>query len=127
VILRYLAHFDRADVVTQVRIKLMELLPSGRTTAPHVAGALHLSTRSLQRKLTEHGTSLARLLEETRRELANQYVQNSRLSVGEITYLLGFSEPASFTRAFHRWYGMSPSASRRAQGASGGNGTVQRV
>jgi AraC-like DNA-binding protein len=127
VILRYLAHFDRADVVTQVRIKLMELLPSGRTTAPHVAGALHLSTRSLQRKLTEHGTSLARLLEETRRELANQYVQNSRLSVGEITYLLGFSEPASFTRAFHRWSGMSPSASRRAQGASGGNGTVQRV
>jgi AraC-like DNA-binding protein len=126
VILRYLARFDREDVVTQARIKLMELLPSGQTSARRVAGVLHLSERSLQRKLAEHGTSLARLREETRRELANQYVRNSRFTVGEITYLLGFSEPASFTRAFHRWNGMSPSACRRAPGANGGTDSDQR-
>jgi AraC-like DNA-binding protein len=120
VILRYLARFDREDVVAQARMQIMDLLPSGQTSAQRVAEALHLSVRSLQRKLSQHGTSLARLLEDTRRELANQYVHNSRLSVGEITYLLGFSEPASFTRAFHRWYGTSPSACRRALGASGG-------
>jgi AraC-like DNA-binding protein len=126
VILRYLARFDREDVVTQARMKLMELLPSGQTSARRVAGILHLSERSLQRKLAEHGTSLARLREETRRELANQYVRNSRYTVGEITYLLGFSEPASFTRAFHRWNGMSPSACRRAPGANGGTDSDQR-
>ena len=126
VILRYLARFDREDVVTQARMQLMELLPSGQTSAQRVAEALHLSVRSLQRKLSGHGTSLARLREDTRRELANQYVRNSRLSVGEITYLLGFSEPASFTRAFHRWNGMSPSACRRAPGANGGTDSDQR-
>jgi len=120
VILRYLARFDREDVATQARMKLMDLLPSGRVSARHVADALHLSTRSLQRKLAAHGTSLARLLEDTRRELAGQYVRNSRLSVGEITYLLGFSEPASFTRAFRRWYGVSPSAFRQTPAAGGG-------
>jgi len=125
VILRYLARFDREDVVTQVRIQLMDLLPSGQTSARHVAESLHLSERSLQRKLAEHGTSLAQLREDTRRELANQYVRNSRFSVGEITYMLGFSEPASFTRAFHRWNGMSPSAYRRSPGASGGTDTEQ--
>jgi AraC-like DNA-binding protein len=125
VILRYLARFDREDVVTQVRIQLMDLLPSGQTSARHVAESLHLSERSLQRKLAEHGTSLAQLREDTRRELANQYVRNSRFSVGEITYMLGFSEPASFTRAFHRWNGMSPSAYRRPPGASGGTDTEQ--
>ena len=113
IILHYLARFDREDVVTQVRTKLMDLLPSGQTSAKRLAEALHLSVRSLQRKLAEHGSSLVQLREEMRRELAGQYVRNSRLSVGEITYLLGFSEPASFTRAFHRWYGTSPSASRR--------------
>jgi len=116
VILHYLARFDREDVVTQARMTLMDLLPSGQTSAHRVAEAMHLSERSLQRKLAEHRTSLARLREDTRRELANQYVRNSRYSVGEITYMLGFSEPASFTRAFHRWNGMSPSACRQALG-----------
>lgn len=126
VIMRYLARFDREDVVTQVRMTLMDLLPSGRTGARQVADVLHLSVRNLQRKLAAHGTSLARLLEETRRELAGQYVRNSRLSVGEITYLLGFSEPANFTRAFRRWYGASPSAARRAPEAAVGTGPGAR-
>jgi AraC-like DNA-binding protein len=119
VIMRYLTRFDREDVVTQARMKLMDLLPSGQTSAQRVAEAMHVSVRGLQRKLAQHGTSLAQLLEDTRRELANQYVQHSRLTVGEITYLLGFSEPSSFTRAFHRWYGMSPSACRSGLDANG--------
>lgn len=126
VILKYLARFDREDVVTQARMKLTELLPSGRTGAKHVAEALHLSVRNLQRKLARHGTSVVKLMEETRRELANQYVHHSRLSIGEITYLLGFSEPASFTRAFRRWYGISPSDSRRKQDPRNGVVLTQR-
>lgn len=91
----------------------MEMLPSGRASARQVAEMLHLSVRSLQRKLAEKDTGFAQLLEDTRRELARQYVSNTRLSVGEITYLLGFSDPANFTRAFRRWTGQSPSAFRQ--------------
>ncbi|UCH54050.1 MAG: AraC family transcriptional regulator ligand-binding domain-containing protein [Pseudomonadota bacterium] len=112
VILEYLAHLDRADVPTQVKAKLVELLPSGRVAAKQVAAALHLSVRSMQRKLGESGTSFADLLEETRRELAYQYLGNSQMSVSEITYLLGFADPANFTRAFRRWSGTSPSQYR---------------
>ena len=71
-----------------------------------------MSLRSLQRKLLEEGTSYTRLLEETRRDLAKNYVENSTLSLNEIAYLLGFSEQANFTRAFRRWYATSPSAYR---------------
>jgi AraC-like DNA-binding protein len=52
------------------------------------------------------------LLEDTRRELAQQYVGTARWSVGEVAYLLGFSDPANFTRAFRRWTGQSPSEFR---------------
>jgi AraC-like DNA-binding protein len=115
VIVDYLAHLDRTEIAMQVKARLIEMLPSGRVSARQVAEALHLSVRSLQRKLAEKGASFAQLLEDTRRELARQYVGNSRLSVGEITYLLGFSDPANFTRAFRRWTGQSPSAFRQSR------------
>jgi len=118
VIVRYLAHLDRHEVAMQVKAQLVELLPSGRVTAKAVAQALHLSVRSLQRKLAEQHTNFAQLLEDTRRELARQYVGTSRLSVGEIAYLLGFADPANFTRAFRRWTGMSPSDFRADSGAA---------
>ena len=118
VIVRYLAHLDRHEVAMQVKAQLVELLPSGRVTARTVADALHLSVRSLQRKLAEQHTNFAQLLEDTRRELARQYVGTSRLSVGEIAYLLGFSDPANFTRAFRRWTNHSPSEFRSAHSAA---------
>lgn len=118
VIVRYLAHLDRHEVAMQVKAQLVELLPSGRVTAKAVAQALNLSVRSLQRKLAEQHTNFAQLLEDTRRELARQYVGTSRLSVGEIAYLLGFADPANFTRAFRRWTGMSPSDFRADSGAT---------
>ncbi len=112
VITKYLAQFERGSVKLQVEAKLLERLPSGHTSQESIAKALHLSSRSLQRKLKEEGTTYKQLLEDTRRELAAQYVKESELSVGEITFLLGFSEPANFSRAFKRWTGVSPSAYR---------------
>lgn len=108
----YLAHWDRSQIALQVRKRLIEQLPSGRASEYTVARGLNLSPRTLQRKLREEGTTYKNLLEETRRELANQYIENSRLSINEITYLLGFSEPSNFTRAFKRWHGVSPTAYR---------------
>jgi AraC-like DNA-binding protein len=73
-----------------------------------VAQALHLSERTLQRRLQEEGTSYQQLLDDTRRELAQQYLATPRMTLLEIAYLLGFSEPSNFFRAFRRWFGKTP-------------------
>lgn len=112
VIAEYLARLDRSLIAMQVKVKLLEHLPSGTVTEEVVAGDLHMSLRTMQRKLRDQGTTFKALLDETRRELAGQYIENSRLSIGEITYLLGFSEPSNFSRAFKRWKGVSPSEYR---------------
>jgi AraC-like DNA-binding protein len=93
----------------QVKSKIVDLLSSGMVTEQDMANALHLSLRSLQRKLHEEGTSYKKILEETRRDLATKYIQNSRLSISEISFLLGFSEISNFSRAFKRWHGQAPS------------------
>jgi AraC-like DNA-binding protein len=112
IVQEYLARFDRSSVAMQVRARLTEQLSSGHTTQDSVADALHMSLRSLQRRLHNEGTSYKRLLGETRRELAAHYMAESHRSINEITYLLGFSEPSNFSRAFRRWTGKSPSAYR---------------
>ena len=114
----YLARFDRSSVAMQVRARLTEQLPSGNTTQDSIADALHMSLRSLQRRLRNEGTSYKDLLEETRRELAAHYMAESHRSINEITYLLGFSEPSNFSRAFRRWTGKSPTDYRSGSPAS---------
>ena len=96
----------------QVRVRLTEQLSSGHATQDSVADALHMSLRTLQRRLNNEGTSYRGLLDETRRELAAHYMAESHRPINEITYLLGFSEPSNFSRAFRRWTGKSPSAYR---------------
>jgi len=114
VITEYLAQFDKRSTATRVRAKLIDLLSAGNVTQQDVADSLHMSLRTLQRKLSEEKTSYKDLLDETRRELANQYLRESHLSVSEVTYLLGFSEPSNFARAFKRWTGHTPSEFRTA-------------
>lgn len=112
IVARYLADLDKDDIKAQIEVKLIEQLPSGHLTEEWMAQSLNKSLRSLQRKLTEEGTSYKELLDSTRKELAKQYIANSRYSINEITYLLGFSEPSNFSRAFKRWVGKSPSQYR---------------
>jgi AraC-like DNA-binding protein len=64
----------------------------------------------MQRKLKARGVSFRKLLDDTRRQLAEQYLKDSTLSVSEIAYLLGFAEVSSFSRAFRRWTGHAPRA-----------------
>ena len=109
----YLARLDRGDIVMQVRSKLIEHLPSGGGDESEIAAQLALSLRSLQRKLKQHGETFSGLLEATRRELGRDYVRDSQHSFNEIASLLGFTEPANFSRAFRRWYGKSPSEYRQ--------------
>jgi AraC-like DNA-binding protein len=111
----YLARLDRADVVAQVKRELLGHLPSGAPTQGAVARAVSLSARTLHRRLAQAGTSFEKLLDETRRELAAEYVRRADYSVSEIAYLLGFAETSSFNRAFRRWNGKSPSEFRRVE------------
>ena len=74
-----------------------------------------MSVRNLQRKLKNTNTSFRELLDEMRRELAKQYVNNSDVSLSEVTFLLGFSESSSFSRAYKRWHGVSPTEIRKSK------------
>jgi AraC-like DNA-binding protein len=112
VITGYLARFTHDSIKIRVEAKLLEQLSSGRATQGSIAKALAMSPRTLQRNLKQEGTSYKQLLDDMRRQLASQYIKESRLSVNEITFMLGFSEPANFSRAFRRWTGVSPSGYR---------------
>lgn len=112
-----LARMGSADLPARVRAALIERLPDGEPTAAVVAAALHLSLRSLQRKLAERSLSFEALLDDTRRALAEAHLRERKLSVGEVAFLLGFADASSFTRAFRRWTGNAPSTWREEQAA----------
>lgn len=104
----YLARFSGSRVSHSARQVICRLLPQGEPKREVVAQALLLSQRTLQRRLQEEGTSFQALLEDTRRELALQYLAQPDRSLLEVAYLLGFSDPSNFFRAFRRWFGTTP-------------------
>ncbi|MFV0477328.1 MAG: AraC family transcriptional regulator [Parahaliea sp.] len=103
-----LATFLQDSISREVVDKIIQFLPDGPPSQVRVADALHVSTRTLQRKLQEENTSFVELLGEARLALARKYLRNPQRSVVETAYLLGFSEPSTFSRAFKRWTGQSP-------------------
>src|SRR6516225_3514857 len=94
---------------------LKRLLAGERPGIDDLARELHLSTRTLQRRLTEQGITFQRLLEEARRELAHHYLLYSSRELNETAYLLGYEDANSFFRAFHHWEGTSPGQWRLLQ------------
>lgn len=105
-----------APMSRRVSSILVELLPSGASSVDAVAQRLATSRRSLQRKLQEERTSYQRVLAETRAALASTYLRTTRLSSGEIGFLLGFKDVSSFIRAFQEWTGTTPERARRSHG-----------
>lgn len=95
-------------VVADLRRMLMTRLAQGKSDMESVARSTATSVRSLQRRLAAAGTSYQELLDSTRREAAGRYLADRALSVSEVAYLLGYSEPAAFHRAFKRWHGSTP-------------------
>jgi len=84
----------------------------GDTRIEAIARSLGTSSRSLQRRLANAGVSYQQLLDVTRKDAAERYLTDSLLSIAEVAYLLGYSEPASFNRAFRRWHSETPQAFR---------------
>ena len=95
-----------------VRRALSSRLTKGQTDIEVIARDLGTSARTLQRRLASAGLSYQDLLDNVRRDAAERYIGSTTLSIGEIAYLLGYSEPAAFHRAFKRWHDVTPQAFR---------------
>lgn len=99
---------EDASLVQRVRKQLWTALPSGRADLWRVASDLGMSARTLQRRLGSDGTSFSQVLDDLRRELSNELLEDRKLAVAEVAFLLGYSEPSAFQRAFRRWRGVTP-------------------
>jgi AraC-like DNA-binding protein len=91
-----------------VQCLLASLLPKGEPLRDEVAKRLMMSERTLQRRLAEENTNFTKLVDDTRREMAQQYLSSGQLSLKKLSFQLGFSEPSAFYRACKRWFGRSP-------------------
>ncbi|OKH41731.1 AraC family transcriptional regulator [Calothrix sp. HK-06] len=94
------------QVVREITHNLKGEVPS----IEEIARILTISVRNLQRELQTEGTSYQQLLDETRKELALRYLKKPNTSIHDVAFLLGFSEPSAFHRAFKRWTGQTPRA-----------------
>jgi AraC-like DNA-binding protein len=102
----------------RVESLLMASLGNGGATMTAIASQLGLSRQSLFRRLRAEGVTFEAVLDGLRHKLALQYLNGEDLPVKEAAFRLGFSEPASFSRAFKRWTGTSPAAARRKKPSS---------
>jgi AraC-like DNA-binding protein len=120
VLAEQLAHLDKNDVVARCKASLLEQLSAGELSEEDMASQLHMSRRTLQRKLAEAEMTYQRLVDETRRDLGLRYIEDPRHSIIDITFMLGFSQQSAFTRAFKRWTGVAPSEYRQRLRAAAG-------
>jgi AraC-like DNA-binding protein len=95
-----------------VENRLLSMLPSGKVQTAVVAQQLGMSARSFKRHLAQEGTSFGEVLDRLRYRLALGYLEDQRISLQQIAWLLGYSEIGAFNHAFKRWTGTSPGRAR---------------
>ncbi len=108
-----------AGLRSLVEDHLLRALPSGKVQAATVAEQLGMSARSFTRYLAREGTSFSQILDRVRSSLALRYLEDRRVSLQQIAWLLGYSELAAFNHAFRRWFAMSPRASEKSAELTG--------
>lgn len=114
IVIDYLNQFEHNDIVTNTRKYIIDHLPSGVPRQSVIASDLNMSLRNFQRKLSRSGTNYTEVLSHVRHEMARYYLKTPKYPITEISYLLGFSDPSNFSRAFKRWSGQSPHHFRQA-------------
>ena len=97
----------------RVESLLLPILHTGNVGMEAIAAKLEVSRRTLHRMLQAEGVTFERVLDDLRRKMALDYLTGKNVSVNETAYLVGFSEPAAFSRAFKRWTGHSPRTAKR--------------
>ena len=107
---RTLSH---GDFPRRVAILFMQHMAFGKPDAADIAAQLHISLRSLQRRLMDEGSSWSQVTDEVRKMVACRELQQTGRPLFEIALLTGFSDPRAFMRAFRRWTGMTPAAYRK--------------
>lgn len=98
----------RDDFEARLREAIVSLLREGEVSLKASAHRLHVSERTLQRRLDASQTTFQQVLDRTRRQLAESYLLDSRLKLAEVAQLLGYADQAAFTRGFARWNGVPP-------------------
>lgn len=119
VIIQQLAALDKNDIVNRVKAAIINALPSGNVSDDLIADQLHMAPRTMQRRLQDEELTFRAVLTEIRQKLAEQYIRDTNLTLTEVSYMLGFSESSSFSRAFKNWTGQSPSEARDASTSTG--------
>lgn len=102
----------------RLRSALAQQLPRGVPSLESIAPGLGMSTRTLRRRLQEASTTFREVLDQTRCELSKRYLADPELPVGAVGFMVGFSEPSAFHRAFKRWTGVTPLVFRRSAAQS---------
>lgn len=99
----------------EVRQRVAQQLHRGDTGVESIAAQLGLSPRTFRRRLQDEGTHHKRLVDQLKQDLALQHLQEDKLAVSEVGFLLGFSDPSAFHKAFKRWTGTTPREYRLQQ------------
>jgi AraC-like DNA-binding protein len=100
------------DILNQVERVVATAMTRGVPEMPQIAAQLAMSARTLQRRIAERETTFQAVVDGVRKSYAERYLNDDRLALGEIAFLVGFSDPSNFHRAFRRWTGTTPSAFR---------------
>lgn len=114
-----LAQSGDDEVYERTRRALIELLPRGEASITRTAKRLHLTPRTLQRRLTGEGAAFTRLVTEVRKDQAKRHLARGDAPLSEIAAAVGYSDTAAFVRAFRRWTGTTPGRFREKQRAAG--------
>jgi AraC-like DNA-binding protein len=105
-----------SEVTGLVKQVLKRSLAGRRPSREDTAQELHLSVRTLQRRLSDAGTSFQHVVQDARRDLARKYLSEQRVEFSEAAFLLGYADTNSFFRAFQSWEGVSPGVWRARHG-----------
>jgi AraC-like DNA-binding protein len=111
---RLLADLEESDSVAEQTLRLLRKLEGQYPQMPLIADMLNFSPRTYRRRLEEEGESFQTLLDKVRAEHATRYLQNTRLPLSSIAYMIGFNDASNFRRAYLKWTGLSPREVRNA-------------
>ena len=110
------AYNENTPLLSEVRMEIARTLCNGAPTIHEVAQNLQLSSRTMQRRLSESGSGFRELLNAVRKQLAQEYLRITEIDLLEVSLLLGYSDLSAFDHAFLSWFGESPSSYRKRHG-----------